>query len=175
MVFSTCENVGDNFESLRGRFHRNGRIRPIGRLGVTFLIGRLRVNYLPNSRQIILFITNSTKNIFVESLNLRGMIRSFFVSLCFYRISGLQITQEIGEIQAYMRELSEFDINIIRRKLKNNGKIRKLYLNTQLKKLDGKQPANDRFFMWTCGLRENFEHKLAKFIEMHKVLGISKF
>ena len=44
MVFSTCENVGGNLESLRGRLHRNGRIRPIGRLGVTFLIGRLGVN-----------------------------------------------------------------------------------------------------------------------------------
>ena len=43
MVFSTCENIGDSFESLRGRFHRNGRIRPIGRFGVTVLIGRLRV------------------------------------------------------------------------------------------------------------------------------------
>ena len=43
MVFSTCENVGGNLESLRGRLHRNGRIRPIGRLGVTFLIGRLGV------------------------------------------------------------------------------------------------------------------------------------
>ena len=102
------------------------------------------------------------------------MIRSFFVSLCFYRISGLQITQEIGEIKAYIRGLTEFNINIIRKNLES-GKIRKLYLNTQLKKLDGKQPINDRFFMWTCGLRENFEHKLAKFIEMHKVLGISKF
>ena len=46
MVFSTCENIGGSFESLRGRFHRNGRTRPIGRviLGVTFLIGRLGVN-----------------------------------------------------------------------------------------------------------------------------------
>ena len=44
MVFSTCENVGGNLESLRGRLHRNGRIRPIGRLGVTFQIGRLGVN-----------------------------------------------------------------------------------------------------------------------------------
>ena len=44
IVFSTCENVDGNFESLGGRFHRNGRIRPIGRLGVTFLIGRLGVN-----------------------------------------------------------------------------------------------------------------------------------
>ena len=43
MVFSTCENIGGNHESLRGRLHRNGRIRPIGRLGVTFLIGRLGV------------------------------------------------------------------------------------------------------------------------------------
>ena len=43
MVFSTCENVGGNLESLRGRLHRNGRIRPIGRLGVTFRIGRLGV------------------------------------------------------------------------------------------------------------------------------------
>ena len=43
MVFSTCENVGGNLESLRGRLHRNGRIRPIGRLGVTFQIGRLGV------------------------------------------------------------------------------------------------------------------------------------
>ena len=43
MLFSTCENVGKNFESLGWRFHRNGRIRPIGRLGVTFLIGRLGV------------------------------------------------------------------------------------------------------------------------------------
>ena len=43
MVFSTCENVDGNFESLGGRFHRNGRTRPIGRLGVTFLIGRLGV------------------------------------------------------------------------------------------------------------------------------------
>ena len=43
IVFSTCENVDGNFESLGGRFHRNGRIRPIGRLGVTFLIGRLGV------------------------------------------------------------------------------------------------------------------------------------
>ena len=46
MVFSTCENIRGSFESLRGRFHRNGRTRPIGRviLGVTFLIGRLGVN-----------------------------------------------------------------------------------------------------------------------------------
>ena len=44
LVFSTCENVSGNLESLRGRFYRNGRIRPIGRLGVTFLIGRLEVN-----------------------------------------------------------------------------------------------------------------------------------
>ena len=43
MLFSTCENVGGIFESLGWRFHRNGRIRPIGRLGVTFLIGRLGV------------------------------------------------------------------------------------------------------------------------------------
>ena len=45
MVFSTCENIGGNHESLRGRLHRNGRIRPIGRLGVTFLIGRLGVKF----------------------------------------------------------------------------------------------------------------------------------
>ena len=44
MVISTCENVGGNFERLGGRFDRNGGIRPIGRLGVTFLIGRLGVN-----------------------------------------------------------------------------------------------------------------------------------
>ena len=44
MVFSTCKNVGGNLESLRGRLDRNGRIRPIGRLRVTFLIGRLGVN-----------------------------------------------------------------------------------------------------------------------------------
>ena len=43
MVFSTCKNVGGNLESLRGRLDRNGRIRPIGRLGVTFLVGRLGV------------------------------------------------------------------------------------------------------------------------------------
>ena len=45
LLFNTSQNVGGNFESLGWRFHRNGRIRPIGRLGVTFLIGRLGVNF----------------------------------------------------------------------------------------------------------------------------------
>ena len=53
MVFSTCENIRGSFESLRGRFHRNGRTRPIGRLGVTFLIGRLGVNQLPVVTRIL--------------------------------------------------------------------------------------------------------------------------
>ena len=44
MANSTSENVGGNFDSLGGRFHRNGRIRPIGRLMVTFLIGHLGIN-----------------------------------------------------------------------------------------------------------------------------------
>ena len=61
------------------------------------------------------------------------MIRRFVVSLCLYGISGLKITQEIREIQAYMRELTELDINIIRKNLENDGKIRILYLKTQLK------------------------------------------
>ena len=46
MVFSTCENVGGNLGSMRGCLDRNGRIRPIGRLGVTFLIGRLGVKII---------------------------------------------------------------------------------------------------------------------------------
>ena len=43
MVFSTCENVGEIFKTLRQRLHRNCRARQIGHVGVTFLIGRLGV------------------------------------------------------------------------------------------------------------------------------------
>ena len=48
MVFSTCQNLSGIFETLRQCLHRNGRIRPIGRLRVTFLIGRLGVNIITN-------------------------------------------------------------------------------------------------------------------------------
>ena len=41
LTFPGEENI--IIKSLGGRFHRNGRIRPIGRLRVTFLIGRLGV------------------------------------------------------------------------------------------------------------------------------------
>ena len=64
MVFSTCENIGGNHESLRGRLHRNGRIRPIGRLGVTFLIGRLGVKF-KNFR----FISSNFKPFLVSALS----------------------------------------------------------------------------------------------------------
>ena len=43
MVFSTCENVGEIFESLRQCLHRNCRARHFGHVGVTFPIGRLGV------------------------------------------------------------------------------------------------------------------------------------
>ena len=42
-VFSTCENVCENFKTLRQRLHRNCRARQIGHVGVTFPIGRLGV------------------------------------------------------------------------------------------------------------------------------------
>ena len=44
MVFSTCENVGEIFETLRQRLHRNCRARQFGHVRVTFPIGRLGVN-----------------------------------------------------------------------------------------------------------------------------------
>ena len=43
MVFSTCENVGEIFETLRQRLHRNCRARQFGHVGVTFPIGGLGV------------------------------------------------------------------------------------------------------------------------------------
>ena len=43
-VFSTCENIGGIFETVRQRLHRNCRARQIGHVGVTFPIGRLGVN-----------------------------------------------------------------------------------------------------------------------------------
>ena len=43
MVFSTCENVGEIFRTLRQRLHRNCRARQIGHVRVTFPIGRLGV------------------------------------------------------------------------------------------------------------------------------------
>ena len=72
MVFSTCENIGGSFESLRGRFYRNGRIPPIGRLGVTFLIGRLELSFslvkyyhkksvMTDDFAILKFLSNSKK------------------------------------------------------------------------------------------------------------------
>ena len=67
IVFSTCENVDGNFESLGGRFHRNGRIRPIGRLGVTFLIGRLGVKL--NTFELSENVKNGQRSI---SLNKRA-------------------------------------------------------------------------------------------------------
>ena len=45
-VFSTCENIGEIFETLRQRLHRNCRARQIGHVGVTFPIGRLGVKIL---------------------------------------------------------------------------------------------------------------------------------
>ena len=45
LTFPGEENI--IIKSLGGRFHRNGRIRPIGRLVVNFLIGQLRVLWVP--------------------------------------------------------------------------------------------------------------------------------
>ena len=43
MIFSTSENVGDNFETLRQRHDRNCRARQITRLRIIFPIGHLRI------------------------------------------------------------------------------------------------------------------------------------
>ena len=43
LIFSTWKNFSWNFLTFVQRFHRNGRARQNGILGVTFLIGRLRV------------------------------------------------------------------------------------------------------------------------------------
>ena len=59
LLFSTRENVGYNFETHKHGFHgfhRNGQKRQIGRLGGTFLIGRLRVKMFNTSFLNIFYV-----------------------------------------------------------------------------------------------------------------------
>ena len=71
MVFSTCENVGEIFETLRHRLHRNCRARQIGHVGVTFPIGRLGVN--AHRRVGGLLILAAIKDIIIKYLNFQAI------------------------------------------------------------------------------------------------------
>ena len=52
MVFCTCKNVGEIFETLTQRLHQNCRARQIGHVRVTFPIGRLEVKIIFTSNLI---------------------------------------------------------------------------------------------------------------------------
>ena len=43
MTLRTCENVGEIFETLRQRLHRDCHARQIGHVGATYPIGRMGV------------------------------------------------------------------------------------------------------------------------------------
>ena len=56
MVFSTWENVGKIFETLRQPLHPNCRARQIGHVGVTFPIGRLGLKLAQIQKKISIWI-----------------------------------------------------------------------------------------------------------------------
>ena len=90
MVLSTCENVGDIFETLRQRLHRNCRARQIGRLKVTFFIGRLRV-------KLTYFL-----------IDIKMMTRSFRLTEHFCKL--LQVNPWLlGVNSAFSKHLSRYD------------------------------------------------------------------
>ena len=85
-----------------------------------------------------------------------------------------QITLEIAESQKYLRELTESDISLIKQYLQNRAGsifyilIYQFFYIISNVNLDGVKSINDRFIEWNCGLQENFEEKLTKFIETNK-------
>ena len=77
MVFSTCENVGEIFETLKQRLHRNCRARQIGHVGLLFrsdaweLTKFMKNKLYLNDREMIYistYLTNSGNSLIQQGI-----------------------------------------------------------------------------------------------------------